>query len=59
MILFIIGQFKLQGFKVGTVWIMAEEGTKEKEDERKVAEVYQEIGAEMKLWMDKKFFINK
>lgn len=51
-------QLQGQGLGVGAVWMTAEEGTEEKEDEKKVMEVCEEIGAEVRFWTDEKFFID-
>jgi len=45
--------------KVGAVWMIAEEGVEEKRDERSVASVCKEEGAELKLWGDAKFFVDE
>ena len=52
-------QLQGQGLSVGAVWMTAEEGTEEKEDEKKIMEVCKEIGAEVRFWTDEKFFIDE
>ena len=48
-----------KGHKVGAVWMIAEEGVEEKRDERSVASVCQAQGADLKLWVDEKYFVDE
>lgn len=47
------------GLKVGSVWMVGDEGTEEKADENAIAAVCGELGAEFKLWQDEKYFIDE
>ena len=47
------------GRKVGAVWMISEEGVEEKRDEKSVAAVCEKHGAELKLWVDEKYFIDE
>jgi deoxyribodipyrimidine photo-lyase len=47
------------GHHVGAVWMTSHEGTEEKADERAVASLCEEIGAESKIWVDEKYFIDE
>jgi len=58
----------LEGFKkadgeetvnVGAVWMMEEEGTEEKEEERDCRRICEETGVEFKLWKDEKYFVDE
>lgn len=44
--------------KVGAVWMTSHDGTEERNDERAVAALCKEHGAEFKLWDDEKYFID-
>ncbi|KAK4447467.1 DNA photolyase, FAD-binding/Cryptochrome [Podospora aff. communis PSN243] len=46
------------GHHVGAVWMTSHEGTEEKADEKAVASLCEEIGAECTIWVDEKYFID-
>ncbi|KAF2737592.1 cryptochrome [Polyplosphaeria fusca] len=43
---------------VAAIWMTAEEGTEENEDERQVKHLAENGGAEFKLWDDEKFYVD-
>ena len=47
------------GLKVGAVWMIGEEGTEEKSDEKDVAAVCVKLGADFTLWQDEKYFVDE
>ncbi|KAK4199782.1 putative mitochondrial cryptochrome DASH precursor [Triangularia verruculosa] len=47
-----------KGAKVGAIWMTSHEGSEEKADEKAVASLCDNIGAEWKLWVDEKYFID-
>ncbi|KAK0632211.1 DNA photolyase, FAD-binding/Cryptochrome [Immersiella caudata] len=46
------------GYHVGAVWMTSHEGTEEKADEKAVVSLCEEIGADSKVWVDEKYFID-
>lgn len=46
------------GHQVAAVWMTSHEGTEEKSEEKVVASVCHEAGAEFKLWADEKYFVD-
>ena len=45
--------------EIGGVWMTSEEGVEEKREERDVRRVANEAGAEFKLWIDEKYFVDE
>ncbi|KAI1181313.1 DASH family cryptochrome [Nemania sp. FL0916] len=43
---------------VSTVWMIAEEGSEEEQDEKSVAEACSTLGIDLKVWTDEKYFID-
>ncbi|KAK4461374.1 DASH family cryptochrome [Cladorrhinum samala] len=46
------------GCKVEAVWMTSHEGSEEKTDEKNVESLCNDMGAEFKLWVDEKYFID-
>lgn len=47
-----------QKVDIGAIWMTSHEGTEEKADEKAVEALCGELGAEWKLWVDEKYFID-
>lgn len=45
--------------EVAGIWMTEEEGTEEKQDERRIREVVDAHGIEFKLWGDEKYYIDE
>ncbi|GAB7346693.1 hypothetical protein MBLNU459_g1812t1 [Dothideomycetes sp. NU459] len=49
---------KKEEFEISGVWMTGEEGVEEKREERDVKKLCKEFGADFKLWVDEKYFID-
>ncbi|KAK4189786.1 DNA photolyase, FAD-binding/Cryptochrome [Podospora australis] len=47
-----------QKVDVGAIWMTSHEGSEEKKDERAVESLCGDLGAEFKLWVDEKYFLD-
>ena len=53
------GNLKDQGFTLGAVWMAGEEGYEEKQTEKRVSKFCADVGAELRIWDDEKYFIDE
>ncbi|KAF2237863.1 cryptochrome [Viridothelium virens] len=44
--------------EVSEIWMTAEEGTEEKQEEKEIREVAEESGVKLKLWQDEKYLVD-
>ncbi|KAI0965024.1 cryptochrome [Xylaria arbuscula] len=49
---------KQQAIKVGSVWMISEEGYEEERDQKSVAEACSSLGIDLEIWVDEKYFID-
>ncbi|KAI1362470.1 cryptochrome [Xylaria arbuscula] len=47
-----------QNIRVGAVWMISEEGYEESQDEKDLKEACSALGADLKVWVDEKYFID-
>ncbi len=55
----LIEGLKQKGETVTAVWMTSHEGVEERRDEKDVASLCEKNGAEFKLWVDEKYFIDE